>query len=118
MWDMHRTVRPENFPARRIVVAFEFRDVPQGKRRWWLVSEGDAADLCMTDPGFEVDLFVFADLPTMTAIWTGDLGLKAALASGALEVHGPAELCRRLEAWLGLSSFASVRSMRGAPAPV
>ena len=118
MWDMHRTVRPENFPARRIVVAFEFRDVPQSKRHWWLVSEGDAADLCMTDPGFEVDLFVYVDLATMTAIWTGDLSLKAALASGALEVHGPAELRRQLEPWLGLSSFASVRSMRPAPAPV
>ena len=33
MWDMHRTVRPEHFPARRVVVAFEFTDVPQNKRR-------------------------------------------------------------------------------------
>jgi hypothetical protein len=118
MWDMHRTVRPEHFPARRIVVGFEFTDVPQNKRRWWLVSEGDAADLCMTDPGFEVDLFVVVDLPTMTAIWTGDLSLEAALASGALEAHGPADLRRRLQAWLGLSAFASVRNMRHAPATV
>ena len=118
MWDMHRTVRPENFPARRIVVAFEFSDVPQNKRRWWLVREGDAADLCMTDPGFEVDLFVFVDLRTMTAIWTGDLSLKSAFASGALEAHGPADLRRRLQAWLGLSAFAPVRNMRRAPAPV
>jgi HxlR-like helix-turn-helix len=42
-WDMHRTVRPEHFPAHRVVVGFEFTDVPQNKRRWWLVSEGDAA---------------------------------------------------------------------------
>jgi DNA-binding HxlR family transcriptional regulator len=40
MWDMHRTVRPERFPARRIVVAFEFTDLPQNKSCWWLVSEG------------------------------------------------------------------------------
>jgi hypothetical protein len=71
----------------------------------------------MTDPGHEVDLFVFVDLPTMTAIWIGDLSLEAALASGALEAHGPADLRRRLQAWLGLSSFASVRSMRAAHAP-
>jgi hypothetical protein len=37
MWDMPRTVRPEHFPARRIVVAFEFKDVLQSKRRWWLL---------------------------------------------------------------------------------
>ena len=118
MWDMHRTVRPDCFPARRVVVGFEFSDVPQGKRHWWLVSEGDAADLCMTDPGFEVDLFLLADLRTLTAIWTGDLTVSSAIASGALEAHGPAELRRCLEAWLGLSAFAPIKSMRAAPALV
>jgi len=32
IWDMHRNVRPEHSPARRVVVAFEFTDVPQSKR--------------------------------------------------------------------------------------
>ena len=118
MWDMHRTVRPEYFPARRIVVAFEFKDVPQSKRRWWLLSEGDAADLCITDPGHEVDLFIFTDVRTMTAIWTGDLTLDSALASGALEAVGPADLCRRLNNWLGLSAFAPIKSMRATRAAV
>jgi hypothetical protein len=116
MWDMHRTVRPEHFPPRRVVVAFEFKDVPQNKRRWWLLSEGDSADLCMTDPGHEVDLFILTDLRTMTAIWTGDTTLDAALASGALEAAGPANLRRHLKDWLGLSAFAQVKSMRPRPA--
>jgi DNA-binding HxlR family transcriptional regulator len=117
MWDMHRTVRPEHFPAHRVVVGFELTDVPR-KRRWWLVSEGDAADLCVTDPGYDIDLLILADLRTMTAIWTGDVSLRAALNSGALEAHGPAELRRGLSAWLGLSAFAPIKDMRPAPAPV
>ena len=112
MWDMHRTVRPEHFPAERVVVAFEFTGLPQNKRWWWLVSEGDRADLCMTDPGFETDLFITTDLRTMTAVWTGDLALEAAIGSGALEVQGPTELRRQLSSWLGLSKFASIKSMR------
>ena len=116
MWDMHRTVRPERFPQQRVVVAFEFTGVPHNKSRWWLVSEGDGADLCLTDPGHEVDLYLFTDLRTMTAIWTGDLPLDSALASGALEAQGPAHLRRRLKDWLGLSAFAPVKSMRGRPA--
>ena len=88
--------------------------MPQNKRRWWLVSEGDAADLCVTDPGYDVDLLILADLRTMTAVWTGDVSLQAALASGALEAHGPADLCRRLSAWLGLSAFAPIKDMRPA----
>ena len=113
MWDMHRTVRPERSPQQRVVVAFEFAGVPQSKRRWWLVSEGDAADLCMTDPGVRGrSVPLFTDLRTMTAIWVGDLTLEAALASGALEAHGPPHLCGRLKDWLGLSAFAAIESRR------
>lgn len=114
MWDMHRTVRPESFPPQRVVVAFEFTDVPRSRRQWWLLSEGDAADLCATDPGYEVDLHVTTDLRTMTAIWVGDLTLEAAIAAGRLEALGPVELRRRLGAWLGLSKLAAVKSMRPA----
>jgi hypothetical protein len=98
------------------VVGFEFTDVPQSKRHWWLASEGDQADLCLTDPGFEVDLLLVADLRTMTAIWTGDLSVRSALASGALEADGPTDLRRCLEAWLGLSVFARIKSRQAATA--
>jgi DNA-binding HxlR family transcriptional regulator len=110
MWDMRRRVRAENFPPGRTVVAFEFPDAPQGKRHWWLVSEQSEADLCLTDPGYEVDLFVVTDVRTMTAVWTGELSLDSVLTSGALEAHGPPDLCRRLNGWLGLSAFAPIRS--------
>jgi DNA-binding HxlR family transcriptional regulator len=110
MWDMHRRAKPEHFPRRRAVVAFEFADAPHGKRHWWLVSEGAEVDLCLTDPGYEVDLFIVTDVRTMTAVWTGDLSLESAMASGTLEAHGPRDLRRSLKAWLGLSVFAPIRS--------
>ena len=71
------------------------------------MSEGDAADLCVTDPGYDVDLLILADLRTMAAVWTGDVSLQAALASGALEAQGPADLRRHLRA-----GWASARSPR------
>ena len=114
MWDMHRSVRPEHFPRRRVVVAFEFTDVPRNRCRWWLVCEENEADLCLTDPGFEVDLFISTDERTMTAVWMGDISLDTAMASGALEALGPTDLRRRLKDWLGLSAFAPVKSRRPA----
>ncbi len=116
MWDMKRSVRPENFPRRRIVVAFEFTEAPTNKSHWWLVSEQTEVDLCLNDPGYEVDLFIATDVRTMTAVWMGDVPLELAMASGALEAHGPTDLRRRLSAWLGLSAFASIKNMRLAPA--
>jgi DNA-binding HxlR family transcriptional regulator len=116
MWDMKRSVRPENFPRRRIVVAFEFTEAPPNKSHWWLVSEQTEVDLCLNDPGYEVDLFIATDVRTMTAVWMGDVPLESAMASGALEAHGPTDLRRRLGAWLGLSAFAPIKNMRLAPA--
>jgi DNA-binding HxlR family transcriptional regulator len=112
MWDMHRRVRPEQFPARRVVVAFEYHDVVKSKRHWWLVSDGSEVELCLADPGYEVDLFVRTDVRTMTAVWIGSVTLGAAMGSDRLEVHGPRDLRRKFGSWLGLSPFAPVRDQR------
>ena len=112
MWDMQRRVRPEQFPARRVVVGFEFRDVVKARRHWWLVSKDNAVDLCVTDPGYEVDLFILTDLPTMTAVWIGNTGLGQAMASGHLEVNGPRQLRAKFGSWLGLSPFAAIKDQR------
>jgi len=112
MWDMHRRVRPDQFPSGRVVVGFEFSGVAKGKRHWWLVSEGSAVDLCVTDPGYEVDLFIHSDVRTMTAIWIGNMRLAQAMESGRLEIHGQPRLRAKFASWLGLSSFATVKDQR------
>jgi hypothetical protein len=98
------------------VVAFEFADAPRSQSHWWVVSEQTEVDLCLHDPGFEVDLFITTDVRTMTAVWMGDVSLESAMASGALEAHGPTDLRRRLKDWLGLSAFAPIKSRRPARA--
>jgi hypothetical protein len=116
MWDIRRNLRPEPMPPKRAVIQFLFSNLPNGKNRWWLIVDAGEVDLCHSDPGHDVDLYFATDLRTMTAIWTGDLALESALASGALEAQGPPQLRRRLKDWFGLSAFAPVQSMRGAPA--
>jgi len=110
MWDIRRRVDPKQFPARRIVVQFEFSDAAQSKRRWWLVNDKDGVDLCVTAPGFEVDLYIFTDVRTMTAVWMGDVPLMSALDSGRIELDGPQELRRSLRSWLQLSTLAGVKN--------
>ena len=39
--------------------------------------------MCLSDPGFGVDITVRSDPKTLTAVWMGDLGLAAALGSVA-----------------------------------
>lgn len=107
MWDIRRQVDPSRFPAeRRIVVHFQFRDAPSGKRTWWLVSQPDGVDLCLEDPGYDVDVEVEAPLHVMTAVWMRDVTFRAAVNSLGLKVTGKRDLCRQLPDWLGASALA------------
>ena len=58
-------------------------------------------DLCLIDPGFEVDVTIEADLRTLTEVWMGDARFVSALADGRITMYGPTELTRRIPDWLG-----------------
>jgi DNA-binding HxlR family transcriptional regulator len=109
MWDMRRGIVPSRFPPGRTTVQFLYPEVEPSRRSYWLVVEDGEVDLCFTDPGHEVDLFVRGPLRVMTAIWMGYTTLRAELASGTLEVEGSPALKRAMPDWLGLSAFAGVK---------
>jgi DNA-binding HxlR family transcriptional regulator len=117
MWNMHRRIKVDEFPAGRTVVEFKFSDQPASKRTWWLVCDGQQLDLCPTDPGFEVDLYVSTDMRTMSRVWMGDLAVPAAVRSGAINLSGQRDLRRRFEQWIGLSRFAAVHDARPSRQP-
>ncbi len=73
MWDMRRNLNTTPMPARRSVVEFVYPAAAgNALRRFWLIVDPELGnDLCKIDPGFEVDLYVSADLRSMTAIWLG-----------------------------------------------
>lgn len=106
MWDMRRNLNPTPLPDRRTVIHFMFRGLPSNVRGWWLVVDppGDV-DLCSTDPGFDVDLYVATDLRTMTAVW---MGLTTVAKEGdKISLTGNRDIADRMQAWLGLSPFAT-----------
>jgi DNA-binding HxlR family transcriptional regulator len=107
MWDMSHGVEADAFGSRRIAVRFDFTDVPPAKRTWWFVNDDGEIDLCPTDPGFDVSLFVSTDLRSMTRVWMGDLDLADAIAGGRIKLNGGRELCKRFGRWLKLSTFAT-----------
>ncbi len=115
MWDLQHSVKPEAFPPGLKVVQFRFTDVPKAKRDWWVLSDGESVDVCLSDPGFEVDLYVSTDSRSMHRVWIGDCTLDSAVASGAIDVIGPAALRRKLRTWLGLSYYAGVKDQRARP---
>lgn len=111
MWNVRRRIALDLLPSRRIVVSFKFSGVParcRGPRLFWFVLERTQAELCINDPGFEVDLCVEADLATMAKVWLGDMTFDDALRSGKLGLAGPRALTQAFPSWLMLSHFAAV----------
>jgi DNA-binding HxlR family transcriptional regulator len=105
MWDMRRNLDPSPLPKRRTTIQFLYSGLPASKRTWWLVVEPHGeVDLCSTDPGFEVDLYVSTDLRTMTAIWMGLTTVDKERSK--ITLTGAREIASRMQAWLGLSPFA------------
>jgi DNA-binding HxlR family transcriptional regulator len=112
MWDLHRRMNLQAMPKGRTVLRFTFTDQPKAKRHRWIVAEPPEVDLCITDPGFDVDVFVETDSRTITWVWYGDIALRDAIAEGLIDLHGTRRLCRAFHSWLLLNELAAVPRRR------
>ncbi|MDH5723221.1 MAG: helix-turn-helix transcriptional regulator [Alphaproteobacteria bacterium] len=108
MWDVRRRINAENLPDGRTVLHFEFPDAPKIMRMWWIVVEHESVDLCYSDPGYEVDLYVSTDKTSMAHIWLGKLDLKKAIRDNTFELIGDRGLIKTIESWFLLSKLVEI----------
>lgn len=108
MWDMRRRIDFDAVPERRVIVRFHFEAIARGQPSWWLILDRGEADICLSDPGFDVNLVVDADLRSMIMVWMGDLPFADAVRAGAVRVDGPRPLVRGFPRWLKLNLLANV----------
>lgn len=106
MWAMRRMVRVDALPEQRVVVMFTFRGYKN--RQFWLVLERPEADLCLFDPGYEVNLNVHAEVEALARVCLGHAGLLQVIKSGDVELTGPPRYRRGLPDWLGVTRFAAM----------
>jgi DNA-binding HxlR family transcriptional regulator len=111
MWAMRRWLDPKPLPKKRCTIAFYFPEVEKARQKFWLVVEPDGSvDLCSSDPGFEVDLFISGSLRAMTAIWMGVTKVKKEVEAGEIDIQGDKAIAGTMQEWLGLSPFAKEKS--------
>ena len=107
MWDIRRRVDVSALPEQpRTAVQFQLMGVPSKLQRWWLVFEHGDADLCLKDPGFEVDLYVTAPMRVAAEVWLGRRSIAEAVRSGDLTLDGPKPQVSAFPRWFTLSIFA------------
>lgn len=111
MWDFHRTLNVEELPDGETVICVKFSDL-NTCNTWWLIVNDKVADLCIDDPGKDVDLYIASNFEPLVEIWMGDVAVKKAVAENGVMLTGAAHLIRSADAWFPRSIMADVRPMR------
>lgn len=110
-WDIRRTARADLFdPDKRTVIHFEISGVKKSQRLWWLVCHQGDADLCIRDPGQDIDLKISAPLSALTEAWIGQQSLASLLRDGTIALEGSKKQQSLFPKWFQLSPFSSEKN--------
>ncbi len=102
MWWLRGDVQKNRLPPHRVVVQFDFC-VP-GKRNFWLILTTADVTLCLTDPGYEIDVLVTADLAVFYQFYWGRITYDQAIRDDGMTVEGPSQLVRSFPDWFAWSA--------------
>jgi len=105
MWTLRRLVRVDRLPDERIVILFHFRQ--HEDRSYWLVLTRPHVDLCMEDPGYDVNLEVEGTVAALARVCLGRIDLPRAMKCGDVDVRGAPRYRVALSSWLGVTHFAA-----------
>lgn len=111
MWDFHRTLNTEELPDGETVLYVRFPELAS-HNEWWLIAGQGNVDLCMEDPGKEVDVYISNRLPTAAAVWMGDVSVRSAIRSKEISITGNAYLLRTVNRWFPKSIYSDIRPER------
>jgi len=107
MWELRRTgLDADHRVDKRRVVRFHLDGVPVAKRFYWLVFEPEDVDICVRDPGYDVDLWVSSNVRTLVEVWLGHRPMSSALGDESLRLDGPRSEIDAFRKWFVLSHFA------------
>ena len=102
---LERSIDPTRLLGRQTTIKFKFTDLTD-QRDWWLLVHDDDVDLCITEPGRDVDVYFTTTVRTMHDVWMGDRSYREAMRSGDLIIEGVPALTRNVSSWLRPSAFA------------
>lgn len=111
LWWIHNRVRTENLPPERVTIQFDFYGAKT--ETYWLVLSTKDATICVTDPGYEINVLVTADLATFFKVWLGRIDYSEAVDNADVLVEGIPRLARSFPDWFAWSPASpAVRAAR------
>ena len=104
---LQRSIIPEKLAGNETVIRFRFTDVKEYPD-WWLVVHIDELDVCVNDPGKDVDVYFTSSVKTMADIWMGQNSYRKAVKDGVMTIVGNQQLTRNITQWMANSIFADL----------
>lgn len=105
LWGFRKRADRDALPDRRIVVRFNFSGVPASRTKYrimWLLLERSGVDVCVKDPGYDVDLIFRGRIADFVAVYCGH-AMWRDMAEKSLLIEGEHSLARQLPGWLRLN---------------
>ena len=106
LWWMRDRVYLERLPRRRVVVEFVFQG--PGRSTYWLVLQPTDVSVCLTHPGFEVDVQVIAELAALYKVWLGRMTFAEARREQLVDLNTSPSMARNFPRWFAWSAAADV----------
>jgi len=101
---LERSISPDELPDGQTTIKFKFIDINKNSN-WWVLVNNGKTDLCMKDPGIEVDIYITTDVKTMINVWMGENSYKKAEQNGDMKIIGHHLLTRKVNSWMKDSVF-------------
>ena len=108
---LKRSIVQDKLIGKETVIRFKFTDIEEYPD-WWLVVTGDDVDLCVNDPGKDVDVYFTSNVKTMADIWMGDTTYRKAVRERDLKIVGDRNLTSNITTWMASSIFTDLPSAR------
>src|SRR5829696_141127 len=95
-------------PEERVVVQYDFHGA--AAVTFWLILKTEDVTLCLTDPGYEINVSVTADLAAFFKLYGGRISYHEALNDYDIQVEGIPSLIRAFPHWFGWNMVESLAS--------
>jgi len=102
---LERSIDRGKIKGIQTVVKFRFSDLTE-QQDWWLVINPERAEVCLKDPGKDIDVYFNCAVSTLSEIWMGERTYRDAIKTGDLQMEGDPSLTRNVNAWLRPSVFS------------
>ncbi len=104
---LKRSIVPDKLVGTETIIRFMFTDIKEYPD-WWIVVKGQDIDICVNDPGKDVDVYFTSSVKTLADIWMGDSNYRKAQNDGQMKIVGPAQLTKNIATWMTNSIFSDL----------